>query len=140
MEDEVSLKDIGVLTRYIPSHHSKAFVMQDIGERVDRMEVKWSNAPPFKLIHSQPNNIKIAGKSQLVKTHEYSVQVLSKDATIMNQFLRMAYATKPIFMPYNPPKSIQTLWPKLFQLKTNSSVHATELVHGICICCFILLV
>jgi hypothetical protein len=35
-EDEFLLKDIGFLNHYIPSQHSKAIVMQDILERIDK--------------------------------------------------------------------------------------------------------
>jgi hypothetical protein len=102
-EDEVSLKDIGFLTRFIPSHHSKEFVIQEICERAEHSELIWSDAPPFKLIHAQPN-MKIKGKPQSVKTHAYSIQVLSKDAAIMNQFLRTVFAAEPLYMPYKTKK------------------------------------
>ncbi len=94
-EDEVLLKDIGFLNRYIPTQHSTTFVIQDM---TDRVAMK---APSFRLIHSQPR-IKIANKS--LKTHAFSIQVLAKDAIAMNKYLRKAYADQPLFLPYSTKK------------------------------------
>ncbi len=94
-EDEVLLKDIGFLNRYIPTQHSTTFVIQDM---TDRVAMK---APSFRLIHSQPR-IKIADKS--LKTHAFSIQVLAKDAIAMNKYLRKAYADQPLFLPYSTKK------------------------------------
>jgi hypothetical protein len=100
-EDEVLLKDLGFLSKYIPSKHSKAFVIQDIFERSEAVpDAQWAQAPPFQLIHSQPR-VKFSGKTKSFKTHAYSIQVLAKDATSMNHFLQAIYEKEPLFMPYS---------------------------------------
>jgi hypothetical protein len=75
-EDDVFLKDIGFIVRYIPSHHSKAFVLRDMFQRVEfATDEGWTStnlkAPPFQLIHSQP---RIQVNKQVLKTHAYSIQ------------------------------------------------------------------
>jgi hypothetical protein len=88
-EDEVILKDIKFLNPYVPTHHSKDFVRQDMTERIDFAKDKaWAcskpQPPPSKLIHSQPR-IKI--KNKTLKTHAYTIQVLRKDANSTKQYL-----------------------------------------------------
>ncbi len=106
-EDEVILKDLGFLNRYVPTHHSKGFVLQDMKERIDYAEDEtWAasnpKAPPFKLIHSQPRH---KYKNKTMKTHAYSIQVLEKDATSMKQHLRKLYADEPLYIPYSMKKN-----------------------------------
>jgi hypothetical protein len=76
------LKDIGFLLSYVPTKDSKEYV-----------------------------KIKLSGKQQPLKTHTFSVQVQSKDAPAMNQFLRKVYEDKKFFVPYlmqkNPRKQLQ---------------------------------
>jgi hypothetical protein len=66
-------------------------------------DVDRHHAPEFKLIHSQPK-IKLAGRQQPLKTHSFSIQVLAKDSTQMNQFLRKIYEGAHLFMPYTMKK------------------------------------
>jgi hypothetical protein len=100
-EDEVLLKDIGFLVSYIPTKHSTEFVNNDIFTRCSTTaDIEWTDAPSYKLIHAQPK-IKLAGKKQTMKTHAFSVQVLTKDASKMNQFLQKIYENDPLYMPYS---------------------------------------
>jgi hypothetical protein len=104
-EDEVLLRDIGFLLRYVPTHHNKEFVLRDMKERLYFADNDWVNTqptpPPFQLIHSQPR-IKINNK--VLKTHAYSVQVQEKDSAKMNQYLRKIYSEEPLFIPYSTKK------------------------------------
>jgi hypothetical protein len=103
-EDEVALADIGFLVSYIPTKHSKEFVMKDLYERcVKSTDVLWIHAPRFKLIQAQPK-IKLVGKKQPLKTHAFLVQVLAPDASKMNAFLRKIYADEPLYIPYSMKK------------------------------------
>jgi hypothetical protein len=87
-EDQVSLKDIGFSTSYVPTKHSKAFVINDMYERcAGCQDLDLDNAPPFKLIHAQPKfklegrkKFKLEGRKKPLKTHAFLVQVLIKDA------------------------------------------------------------
>jgi hypothetical protein len=74
------LKDIGFLLSYVPTKDSKEYV-----------------------------KIKLSGKQQPLKTHTFSVQVQSKDAPAMNQFLRKVYEDKNLFVPYLMQKSPQAV-------------------------------
>jgi hypothetical protein len=103
-EDQVLLKDIGFLVSYVPTKHSRDYVLKDIHDRCNRFDdVKWSQAPAFKVIHAQPK-IKLSGKKQPLKTHAFSVQVQSKDAPAMNQFLRTIYEDEHLYVPYSMKK------------------------------------
>jgi hypothetical protein len=111
-EDEVSLKDIGFLVNYAPTKHSKEFVAKDIFERCSESpDVEWAHAPQFQLIHGQPR-IKLAGKKNPVKTHAFSVQVLTKNASMMNKFLQKIYEDDHFYVPYSMkkqfPKAVAT--------------------------------
>jgi hypothetical protein len=111
-EDEVSLKDIGFLVNYAPTKHSKEFVAKDIFERChETPNIEWSNAPPFQLIHAQPR-IKLVGSKNPVKTHAFSVQVLTKNASMMNKFLQKIYEDDHSYVPYSMkkqfPKAVAT--------------------------------
>lgn len=106
-EDEVLLRDIGFLSRYVPTQHSKAFVLQDMSERMDFCEVAEfeapPTAPPFKLIHSQPR-LRLKSNKTL-KTHAYAIQVMTKDTAKMNHYLRKVYATEPLYIPYSSKRN-----------------------------------
>jgi hypothetical protein len=103
-EDELELRDIGFLLSYVPSKHSKNFVTKDMVARTKSVQgTEWSSAPSFKLIHAQPK-LKLQGKTKLLRTHAYSVQVKSKDAPAMNLFLRTIYHNEPLYMPYSMNK------------------------------------
>jgi hypothetical protein len=87
-DDKVLLRDIGFLVSYVLTKHSKEYVTQEMIECCDAYpDVDWTHAPPFKLIHSQPK-VKLAGKSQPLKTRAFSIQVLNTDSAKMNQFLQ----------------------------------------------------
>jgi hypothetical protein len=74
MDNEVLLRDIGFMVSYVPTKHSKEFVMNDMRDCCNAYpDVDWIHAPPFKLIHAQPK-VKLPGKHQLLKTHAFSVQ------------------------------------------------------------------
>jgi hypothetical protein len=99
-EDEVLLKDLGFLSKYVPTKHSKTYVIQDIFERSEAAtDTQWKNAPPYQLIHSQPR-VRLSG-GKTFQTHAFSIQVRAKDATRMTHFLQAIYATEPLFMPYS---------------------------------------
>jgi hypothetical protein len=103
-EDEVSLKDIGFLTTYVPTKHSKEYVRQAMYERCESTKgIEWSDAPAFQIIHAQPK-IKLSGRKDPVKTHAFSVQVLSKDTAKMGKFLRKIYDTEHLYMPFSMKK------------------------------------
>jgi hypothetical protein len=105
-EDELDIKDIGFLLSYVPTKHSKEYVQNDIFERSElNSAIDWTSAPPFQLIHAQPK-IKISGQQRTLRTHAYSVQVKSKDATKMSKFLRSIYDQEPLFMPYSMKKKL----------------------------------
>jgi hypothetical protein len=62
-------------------------------------KIEWTHAPPFQLIHVQPK-VQLSGWQQPLKTHTFSVQVLSKDADKMNKFLCKIYKDKHLYMLY----------------------------------------
>jgi hypothetical protein len=66
-------------------------------------DLEWARIPAFQLIHGQPR-VKLSGKNKLLKTHTFSVQVLSKDALKMNQVLRQLYPDDKFYMPYTMTK------------------------------------
>jgi hypothetical protein len=88
--------------------------------------VERHHIPEFKLIHSQPR-IKLSGKKQPLKTHSFSVQVLAKDATTMNQFLRKIYAQEHLFMPYTMKKKFPQAVAKAI-MKQNKLIQTTWVV------------
>lgn len=128
-EDEIRLSDVGFLTRYIPSHHNKDFVIRDMSERIDfAKDQKWASTnpkpPPFKLIHSQPR-LRINNKT--LKTQAYSIQVLSKDAPLMNQHLRKLYADEQLFIPYSTKKKHPELVAKAI-VRQNQKITETYVI------------
>ena len=111
-EDEVSLKDIGFLLKYVPTKHSKEYVKQDLYDRCTRIQgIEWRDAPAFQLIHAQPK-VTQTGKKTVLKTHAFSIQVLSHDASTMNKFLQKIFASDHLYMPYTMkkqfPKAVAT--------------------------------
>jgi hypothetical protein len=103
-EDEASLKDIGFLLDYVPTKHSKEFVSQDIYKRCrETPELEWSHAPKFELIHAQPR-MKLDGRKNPIKTHAFSVQVVTKNASIMSKFLQKIYDEDHLYIPYSMKK------------------------------------
>jgi hypothetical protein len=104
-EDETLLKDIGFVIRYVPTHHTKEFVIRDMHERLDFADEDWVSTkpkpPPFRLIHSQP---RIKLKDKVLKTHAYSIQVLEQDSAKMSHYLRKLYSDEPFFIPYSTKK------------------------------------
>jgi hypothetical protein len=100
-EDELAIKDVGFLVSYVPSKHSKAFVTNDMLERTELLtDLDWAKLPPFQLIHATPR-VKLSGRQKPLHTQAYSVQILAKDSTNMNQALRQIYAQDHLFIPYN---------------------------------------
>jgi hypothetical protein len=100
-DDEVLLRDVGFLVSYVPTKHSKEYVINEMIKSCNAYpDVEWTQAPQFKLIHSQPK-VKLSGKQQTLKTHAFSIQVLQQDFATMNQFLRKIYETEHLFMPYS---------------------------------------
>jgi hypothetical protein len=109
-EDELAIKDIGFLVSYVPSKHSKAFVINDMVERTDLIpDLDWAKVPKFKLIHATPR-VKLPGRQKPLHSQAYSVQILTKDTKAMNQALRQMYAQDHLYLPYNlkrtAPKAI----------------------------------
>jgi hypothetical protein len=88
--------------------------------------IEWSSAPAFKLIHAQPK-IKLPGKTKLLRTHAYSVQVKSKDASAMNLFLRTIYNDEPLYMPYSMNKKFPQAVAKAI-LKQNHLIADTYVI------------
>ena len=66
-------------------------------------DLEWSYAPPFQLIHAQPR-IKLTGKKNHIKTHAFSVQVLTENAATMNKFLQKIFEDEHLYMPYSMKK------------------------------------
>jgi hypothetical protein len=90
-DEQVLLKDIGFLVSYVATKHSKEFVSNDMFKHCGQSpNVEWTHATEFKLIHAQPK-LKISGKQKPLKTHAFSVQVLAKDASKINQFSQKIY-------------------------------------------------
>jgi hypothetical protein len=125
--DEVLLQDIGFLVSFVPTKHSKEHVAQKMFESCEAYhDVDWKQAPPFKLIHAQPK-IRLAGKQQVLKTHAFSVQVLTKDSSNMNQFLRKIYEKEHLFVPYSMKQKFPVAVAKVI-LQQNRLIHDTWVI------------
>jgi hypothetical protein len=103
-EDELAIKDIGFLISYVPSKHSKSYVINDMIERADLFSTAWQHVPQFKLVQATPK-VKLSGRQKPINTMAYSIQVLTKDAKTMNQFLRTIYGQDHYYIPYNMKKT-----------------------------------
>ena len=126
-EDQVSLRDIGFLTNYVPTKHSKAFVIKDLYDRCGKCDtLEWDDAPAFQLIDAQPK-VKLQGHNSPLKTHAFSVQVLAQDATKMNNFLRTVYADENLYVPYSMKKKYPQAVAKAI-LQQNRIIHNTWVV------------
>ena len=107
-QDEVELKDIGYLMSYIPTKHSKSYVINDMIRRSAQVtDLEWARVPAFRLIHAQPK-VSLPGKAKTLKTHAFSVQVQTPDALKMNQILRQLYAHDKCYLPYSMSKKYPT--------------------------------
>jgi hypothetical protein len=63
--------------------------------------------PSFQLIHAQPK-VSLPGKTKMLKTHTFSIQVQTKDVPQMNQALCQLYAADKFYLPYSMSKKFPT--------------------------------